>query len=44
MLKKTIAMLSTIAAGTYLSDDVQCFDKAEIDSLATLLASLVYAP
>ena len=44
MLKKTIAMLSTIAAGTYLPDDVQCFDKAEIDSLATLLAGLVYAP
>jgi hypothetical protein len=37
-------MLSTIKPGTHVPDDFPCFDKEEIEELATALRSLIYAP
>ncbi|MFM7634425.1 MAG: class I SAM-dependent methyltransferase [Cyanobacteriota bacterium] len=44
VIPHTIKLLSTIKPGTHLPDDIPCFDKAEIEELATILGSLVYAP
>lgn len=44
MLNKTLAMLKDIKPGTYLPDDVVCYDQAEIDALGVVLRRLVYAP
>jgi hypothetical protein len=44
MLEKTLAMLNGIKPGTYLPDDVKCYDPAEIDALGRVLQRLVYAP
>jgi hypothetical protein len=44
MLKKTLALLADVKSGTYLPDDVECYDPAEIDTLARELGHLVYGP
>src|SRR5271165_6411155 len=44
MLEKTLAMLADVEAGTYLPDDVECCDPAEIEALGRLLDRLVYGP
>jgi len=44
MLEKTLAMLSDVRPGTFLPDDVECYDPAELDALGRLLHRLVYAP
>ncbi len=37
-------MLAQIKPGTYLPDDVACFDPGEIEELAATLNWLIYAP
>jgi hypothetical protein len=44
MLEKTLAMLAQVRPGTYLPDDVECYDPAEIDALGQLLHRLIYSP
>jgi Methyltransferase domain len=44
MLKKTLALLTDVKPGTYLPDDVECYDPDEIDALGRLLDRLVYGP
>ena len=44
MLEKTLAMLSGTRPGTYVPDDVECFDPAELEELGQLLQRLIYAP
>lgn len=44
MLKKTLALLTDVAPGTYLPDDVACYDPEEIDALGSVLKRLLYAP
>ncbi len=44
IIPKTIKMLSSIKAGTYVPDEFPCFDKAEIEELANVLKRLIYAP
>ncbi len=44
MLEKTLAMLRGVKPGTYLPDDVECYDPAEINALGRLLRRLVYSP
>jgi hypothetical protein len=44
LLEKTRALLAQIKPGTYVSDDVDCYDDAEIEEFARLAAHLVYAP
>ncbi len=44
MLKKTLAMLANVKPGTYLPDDVECYDPVEIDALGRVLRRLVYGP
>jgi hypothetical protein len=44
VLEKTTAMLEQYKAGTYVPDEVVCYDEAEIQELGQLLAKLVYAP
>jgi hypothetical protein len=44
MLNKTLALLSDVRPGTYLPDDVECYDPDEMDTLGRLLDRLVYAP
>jgi len=44
MLEKTLAMLADVRPGTYLPDDVQCCDPAELDALGRLLQRLIYSP
>lgn len=43
-MAKTMAMLSTIEAGTWLPDDVPCYDKTELVDLAVTLNRLIYSP
>jgi len=44
MLEKTFALLRGYQPGNYLSDDVECFDEAEIQELGIVLRHLVYGP
>jgi hypothetical protein len=44
VLKKTLAMLADVKPGTYLPDDVACYDPVEIDALGRMLERLVYGP
>lgn len=44
MLEKTRAMLARYKPGTYVSDDVECYDEAELEAFGHVLAGLVYAP
>ena len=44
MLEKTLAMLADVAPGTYLPDDVECYDPAELDALGGVLRRLIYSP
>lgn len=44
MLKKTLNLLADVKPGTYLPDDVECYDPEEIDALGRVLDRLVYAP
>jgi hypothetical protein len=44
MLEKTIALLGGVKPGTYLPDDVECYDPSEIDALGHALGRLLYAP
>ena len=44
MLEKTLAMLADVKPGTYLPDDVECYDAAELDALGRVLDRLVYGP
>jgi hypothetical protein len=44
LLKKTLALLANVKPGTYLPDDVECYDPVEIDALGRLLGPLVYGP
>ncbi len=44
MLEKTLALLADVKPGTYLPDDVECFDPAEIDALGHVLGRLLYSP
>jgi hypothetical protein len=44
MLEKTLAMLANIKPGTYVPDDVACYDPVEIDALGRALRRLVYGP
>jgi predicted O-methyltransferase YrrM len=44
MLKKTLALLADVKPGTYLPDDVECYDPEEIDSLGLVLNRLLYGP
>lgn len=44
MIKKTLALLADVKPGTYLPDDVECYDPAEIEELGRTLARLLYAP
>jgi hypothetical protein len=44
MLEKTLALLTGVKPGTYLPDDVECFDPAEIDALGHVLGRLLYSP
>jgi predicted O-methyltransferase YrrM len=44
MLEKTLALLADVKAGTYLPDDVECYDPAELEVLGRMLGRLLYAP
>lgn len=44
MLEKTLALLADVKPGTYLPDDVECYDAAEIDALGRVLDRLLYGP
>jgi Methyltransferase domain len=44
MLEKTLAMLAHVQPGTYLPDDVECHDPAELEALGLLLQRLIYSP
>jgi len=44
MLEKTLTLLANVKPGTYLPDDVECFDPAELDLLGRLLDRLLYSP
>jgi hypothetical protein len=44
LLEKTFKRLEGLAPGTYLPDDPECFDAAEIEELAGALYRLLYAP
>ena len=44
IIPNTIELLSGIKPGTFLSDDISCFDQAEIEELAAVLGCLIYAP
>src|ERR1700722_11613685 len=44
MLEKTLAMLADVKPGTYLPDDVECYDSEELDNLGRLLTRLLYSP
>jgi hypothetical protein len=44
MLKKTLALLADVKPGTYLPDNVHCFDPEEVDELGRTLGRLVYGP
>ena len=44
MLEKTLAMLTNVKPGTYLPDDVECYDPGELDALGRLLDRLLYSP
>ncbi len=44
MLEKTTVMLDRYKAGEYVSDEIICYDDAEIEALGRMLSRLVYAP
>lgn len=44
MLKKTLALLADVKPGTYLPDDVECYDPEEIEAFGRLLDRLLYGP
>lgn len=44
LIPKTLKILSAIKPGTYVPDEIPCFDETEIEELATILESLIYAP
>ena len=44
MLEKTLAMLAAVTPGTYLPDDVECYDPAELDAFGRMLGRLLYSP
>jgi len=44
MLEKTLGLLADVKPGTYLPDDVECYDPAEIDELGRVLDRLLYGP
>jgi hypothetical protein len=44
MLEKTFALLAQYRPATYVEEDVECYDDAEIEELGRALAALVYAP
>ena len=44
MLEKTLAMLADVKPGTYLPDDVECYDPAELDDLGRVLSGCSTAP
>jgi hypothetical protein len=44
MLDKTLALLTDVPPGTYLPDDVVCYDPAELDELGRVLDRLLYGP
>ena len=44
MLEKTLAMLAEVRPGTYLPDDIECYDPAELDAFGRVLNRLLYSP
>jgi Methyltransferase domain len=44
VLEKTRTLLARQKAGTYVADDVECYDEKEIEELGRVLSGLVYAP
>ena len=44
MLEKTLKLLAAHPPGTYLPDDVECFDPDEVRELGAVLKRLVYSP
>jgi len=44
MLEKTLALLADVRPGTWLPDDVECYDPAELDAFGRLLSRLLYSP
>ncbi len=44
MLEKTLAMLAEVRPGTYLPDDVECYDPAELEAFGRVLSRLLYSP
>lgn len=44
MLEKTLALLADVRPSTYLPDDVECFDSAELDAFGRVLQRLLYSP
>ena len=44
MLEKTLAMLAEVRPGSYLPDDVECYDPAELEAFGRLLSRLLYSP
>ena len=44
MLKNTLKMLGGIKPGQYVTDDVECYDEAEILELGRVLNRLLYSP
>jgi hypothetical protein len=44
MLEKTLALLAGIKPGTWLPDNVECYDPAELDALGYVLGRLLYSP
>jgi predicted O-methyltransferase YrrM len=44
MLEKTLALIADVKPGTYLPDDVDSYDPAELDVLGHVLGRLLYSP
>ncbi len=44
MLNKTLSLLADVQPGTYLPDDVECYDAEEVDQLGRVLDRLLYGP
>jgi Methyltransferase domain len=44
MLEKTLAMLAEVRPGTYLPDDAECYDPAELEAFGRVLNRLLYSP
>ena len=44
MLEKTLKLLSSYPPGTYLPDDVECYDAQELAELGAVLRRLIFSP